>query len=162
VTGAQTDPAPAAHASAREVKRLVGAAGYASLATVDHATGRPFASLVNYAPGPDGAPVVLISSLARHTANLAKDPAASVLITDPDATGGDVLSGSRVTLVGWFERIAEPAGLAQARDAFLSRHPSAAGYADFADFGWWRLVIDEAHLVQGFGRIATLKAGQLG
>ena len=34
--------------------------------------------------------------------------------------------------------------------------------AGFADFGWWRLTIDEAHLVQGFGRISTLKAGQLG
>jgi hypothetical protein len=76
--------------------------------------------------------------------------------------GGDVLTGSRVTLTGWFEKIAEPVAASQARDAYLSRHPSAAGYADFADFGWWRLVIDEAHLVQGFGRIATLKAGQLG
>jgi hypothetical protein len=52
--------------------------------------------------------------------------------------------------------------VSQARDDYLSRHPSAAGYAGFADFGWWRLQIDEAHLVQGFGRIATLKATQLG
>jgi putative heme iron utilization protein len=106
--------------------------------------------------------VLLISSLARHTANLQHNPAGSLLIADPALSGSDVLTGSRVTLTGLFEPIAEPVAMAQARDAYLSRHPSAAGYAGFADFSWWRLQIDEAHLVQGFGRIATLKATELG
>lgn len=159
---ATTGQSQETQASAVEIKRLISAARYASLATADHATGRPFASLVNYAPGKDGAPVLLISSLARHTANLQKDPAGSLLIADPELAGSDVLTGSRVTLTGCFEQISGSAEVTLARDAFLARHPSAAGYAGFADFGWWRLTIDEAHLVQGFGRISTLKAGQLG
>jgi putative heme iron utilization protein len=162
MNGATADKARETQASAAEIKRLISAARHASLATADHATGRPFASLVNYAPGKDGAPVLLISSLARHTANLQHNPAGSLLIADPALSGSDVLTGSRVTLTGLFEPIAEPVAMAQARDAYLSRHPSAAGYAGFADFSWWRLQIDEAHLVQGFGRIATLKATELG
>jgi putative heme iron utilization protein len=88
-------------ASAAEIKRLISAARHASLATADHATGRPFASLVNFAPGKDGAPVLLISSLARHTANLEHNPAGSLLIADPGLAGSDVLTGSRVTLTGF-------------------------------------------------------------
>ena len=41
-----------------------------SLATIDRNTGHPFASLVNVATDSDGAPLILISRLSTHTANL--------------------------------------------------------------------------------------------
>ena len=68
-----TEPAPAS-------RRLIRTALKASLATLDRATGHPYASLILVATEPDGAPVFLISRLALHTRNLEKDPRASLLI----------------------------------------------------------------------------------
>src|SRR5271154_790070 len=73
-----------------------------ALATIDRNTGHPFASLVNVATDADGAPLILISRLATHTANLEADGRASVLL----AAGGkgDPLGHPRLTLIGSFIR----------------------------------------------------------
>jgi putative heme iron utilization protein len=44
------------------------------------------------------------------------------------------------------------------RTRFLARHPSAALYADFADFHLYRIAVERAHLVAGFGRIHWIAA----
>ncbi len=44
--------------------------------------------------------------------------------------------------------------LHQAR--YLARHPDAAAYVQFRDFNLYRVEIDRAHLVAGFGRIHWL------
>ena len=62
-------------------KSLLRATRAGSLATIDRNTGHPFASLVNVATDSDGAPVILISRLATHTANLEADGRASVLLS---------------------------------------------------------------------------------
>ena len=101
-------------------------------------------------------PLILISSLARHTSNLRVNGAASLLISDGAAPGGDPLAGSRVTLTGRFIQLADSAQISTARDCFVAAHPAAAGYAGFGDFGWWTMETEAAHLVAGFGRIRTL------
>ena len=55
-----------------------------ALATIDRNTGHPFASLVNVATDIDGSPLILISRLSTHTANLEEDGRASLLLA---ATG---------------------------------------------------------------------------
>ena len=99
---------------------------------------------------------MLISTLARHTRNLAKDKRASVLI---DATGAlaDPLQGARVTLYGLAEKTAEEG----VRWRFLARHSEAAFYADFPDFAFFRLVVEGAHYIGGFGRIFDLAPSDL-
>ena len=47
------------------------------------------------------------------------------------------------------------------RRRFLARHPEAAFYADFPDFGFWRLRVEGAHYIGGFGRIFDLDPGDL-
>ena len=47
------------------------------------------------------------------------------------------------------------------RRRFLARHPEAAFYADFPDFGFWRLEVEGAHYIGGFGRIFDLDPGEL-
>ena len=42
------------------------------------------------------------------------------------------------------------------RRRFLARHPEAAVYADFPDFGFWTLKVEGAHYIGGFGRIFDL------
>ena len=77
-----------------------------SLATLDRNTGHPFASLVNVATDADGAPVILVSRLSTHTANLEVDGRASILLAE---TGkGDPLAHPRLTVLGRMAQVARP------------------------------------------------------
>jgi hypothetical protein len=105
---------------------------------------------------PDGSPVLLLSALAWHTRNLLADPRASLLVDGTDGLG-DPLAGGRISLMGEVKPTQEPG----ARHRFLARHPSAAGYADFKDFGFYRFEPANAHLILGFGRIIDLPAAAL-
>jgi putative heme iron utilization protein len=131
-----------------------------ALATIDRNTGHPFASLVNVATDPDGAPLILISRLSTHTANLETDGRASVLLALPGK--GDPLAHPRLTLTGAFKPIVrEDPEEARVRRRFLARHPKAELYAGFADFAFWRLGVISAHLNAGFARAADLKAADV-
>ena len=127
-----------------------------SLATLDRASGAPYVSMVNLAADLDGSPLMLLSDLAKHTANLNADARASVLLDQTNAHG-DPATGARLTLVGRMARSADPA----LRDRYLARLPSAADYADFGDFAFWRLDIESGHFIGGFGRIYTLGRAEL-
>jgi len=139
---------------ARQMVRSVARAALGTLSTT--AAGFPYVSLANVATDHDGAPLLLLSELADHTRNLAADPRASLLF---DGTGEreDPLAGERVTLQGRLCRSDEP----RHRRRYLARHPVAAMYADFKDFAFWRLTVERAHLVAGFGRIHWLEASAL-
>lgn len=141
---------------AASARGLVRRAFKGSLATLDRGNGYPYASLVTLATDPSGAPTFLISKLARHTANLAKDPRASVMIDETGALA-DPLQGARLTLYGR----AEPTTEEVIRRRFLARHPEAVLYADFPDFAFWRLTIEGAHYIGGFGRIFDLGPSEL-
>jgi heme iron utilization protein len=121
-----------------------------ALATLDHETGFPFASLVTVATDWDGSPLLLLSRLSGHTLNLEADSRASLLLAQ--AGKGDPLAHARLTVLGRFGRATEP----QVRSRFLNRHPKAELYADFADFSFWRLAIVGAHLNGGFARAASV------
>jgi putative heme iron utilization protein len=137
--------------TAATARGMVRASLKGALATVHKVSGHPYASLVLTATDVDGTPILLISKLALHTQNLAADPRASLLI---DATGTEAspMEGARVTLIGAMR----PAASATARPRFLARHPSAAGYADFPDFGFFALDVQSAHYIGGFGKIVDL------
>lgn len=136
----------------RELLRLTRAG---ALATIDRDSGAPFASLVTVATDVDGSPLLLLSQLSGHTANLEADPRASILLA---ARGkGDPLAHPRLTVTGRVVAAGEP----RVRARFLARHPKAELYADFPDFGFRRLVVESAHLNGGFARAATLAAADL-
>jgi heme iron utilization protein len=153
--------APAADFDAAAVaKALLRATRAGALATIDHNTGHPFGSLVNVATDIDGSPLILISRLSTHTANLEKDKRASLLLASVGR--GDPLAHPRLTVLGDFAPLArEDPSEARLRRRFLARHPKSELYAGFADFSFWRLVVASAHLNAGFGRAADLKAADL-
>lgn len=126
-----------------------------ALATIDAATGAPFASLVSVATDIDGSPLILVSQLSAHTGNLDADPRASLLL----AAGGkgDPLAHPRLTVQGRVAVSAEP----RVRRRFLARHPKAGLYADFPDFTFRRLTVEAAHLNGGFARAARLGPSEL-
>jgi putative heme iron utilization protein len=138
------------------VRHIMRTALKGALATFDHETGHPYASLVLTATEPDGSPILLLSRLARHTQNLERDARASLLLDASDGFG-DPLAGGRVTLLGDVHASAS----ATARARFLARHPSAQAYAEFADFSVYRLSLSSAHFIGGFGRIIDLPARDL-
>ncbi len=108
----------------------------------------------------DGSPLILVSRLATHTANLENDTRASLLLAS--AGRGDPLAHPRLTVLGDFTQIArDDPGEARVRRRFLARHPKSELYAGFADFSFWRLAIVSAHLNAGFARAADLKAADL-
>lgn len=111
----------------------------------------PYGSLVLVAADVDGSPLMLLSDLADHTRNLKNDSRASLLL---DGTVGleDPLTGARATLIG--RVVASDLG----RERFLARHPSAERYAGFGDFNLYRMQVERAHMVAGFGRIHWIDA----
>ena len=141
-------------------KTLLRATRAGSLATIDRNTGHPFASLVNVATDRDGSPLILISRLSTHTANLEADGRAALLLAA--AGKGDPLAHPRLTLIGSFARVPrddrrEP----RLRRRFLARHPKSELYAGFGDFSFWRLEAVSAHLNGGFARAADLTAADV-
>jgi putative heme iron utilization protein len=141
-------------------KELLRTTRSGALATLDRNTGHPFCSLVNVATDVDGWPLILVSQLSTHTANIEIDPRASVLLA---STGkGDPLAYPRLTVLGAFERIERKSpdeGRVVRR--YGAKHPKSDMYASFADFGFWRLKVVSAHLNGGFARAADLKASDL-
>jgi heme iron utilization protein len=136
------------HAAMRQAKALVSAGGTASLSVLDVDGGAPFATLVNFAAGGDLQPFLLISSLAHHSKCLAKDQRSCLMLHEPVSADGDPMLTFRMSLLGRFE-IADRAA---AEAAFLARHPYAELYAGFGDFSFWRMHVDHAHIIAGFGR----------
>ncbi len=141
-------------------KQLLRGTRAGALATLDRNTGHPFSSLVNVATDADGSPLILVSRLSTHTANIEVDPRASVLLA---STGkGDPLAHPRLTVLGTFANISKDApDAARVRRRFLSRHPKSGLYAGFGDFTFWRLQVVSAHLNGGFARAADLKAADV-
>ncbi|PYM28691.1 MAG: pyridoxamine 5'-phosphate oxidase [Candidatus Rokuibacteriota bacterium] len=118
--------------------------------------GHPFASVMPYALDDAGRPLFLISNMAMHTQNLEADPRASLLVTQPDWTG-DPLAAGRLTLMGEARRVPD-ADAASARDRYLARHERARYWADFEDFGLWRLEIADLYFVGGFAAMDWVTA----
>jgi putative heme iron utilization protein len=140
-------------------RALVRACDRAVLSTTlarDGLTGWPYGSLVLVATDHDLSPLLLISNLADHTKNIAQDPRVSLLV-DGTAGAADPLTAARLSLLGRIAKDATPA----ARARFLARHPSAETYAGFGDFNLYRVTIEAAHLVAGFGKIHWLSAADL-
>jgi len=138
-------------------RTLVSQARTGTLATLSRRhPGHPFASIMPYALDAEGRPLCLISSMAMHTQNLAGDSRASLLVTQPGATG-DPLASGRVTLMGRAERLGGD-DVAAARPAYLAAHPNAAYWVDFEDFSFWRLDVDDVYFVGGFAAMGWVEA----
>jgi putative heme iron utilization protein len=140
-------------------RQLIADCTVGSLGTLEE-NGYPLVTLVTVASLSPTSLVLLLSGLARHTRNLKRVPKCSLLLVERGTEKGDPMAGARMTVTGDATKI--PRDHAQkARERFLQVHPSAAYYADFADFDFFLLEAQEAHLVAGFGRIETIPASQL-
>ena len=142
----------------RTVRGLLRALDRASLATnlPGEPAAWPYASLVLVAVDHDLSPILLLSDMAEHTKAIKADDRVSLLF---DGTGGldQPLTGPRATVLGRAERTADE----RLKARFLARHPDAALYAGFKDFGFYRVAVERAHLVGGFGKIRWIDGAEL-
>ncbi len=137
-------------------RRLVRSKEKGVLATVMRETsGDPYASLVLTAADYQGNPLIYISEMAEHTKNLWENERASMLF---ESTTGlnDPLSGARISLQG---------KMTESKDAllverFFKRHEQSRKYSNAHKFFLFRMEVERAHLVAGFGRIHWIDADE--
>jgi putative heme iron utilization protein len=118
--------------------------------------GFPFGSLMPFALDSAGRPVFLISTMAMHTQNLQQDGRASLLVTQPEASG-DPLGAARVTLVGNVSQIVA-AEVGEARRLYLERHENSKYWVDFDDFFFFAMDVVDVYYVGGFGVMGWITA----
>ena len=118
--------------------------------------GWPFGSVMPYAMDGRGCPLFLVSSMAMHTQNVARDPRTALLIAQ-HAGLEDALGSARVTLMGNAAKV-PAADLEQVRSRYLESYENAKYWVDFEDFSFYRLDVIDVYYVGGFGVMGWLSA----
>jgi len=138
---------------------LLRRARWATLATQQapsSAPHQPFASLITHSVAPDGAMLMLLSSLSAHATHLLANPLCALMVTgQPENLNWQ--TAPRVSITGRAAIVDD----AQLRAYWLARHPYARLYAQFADFFLWRMVPEAGLYIGGFGLAADLGAEAL-
>jgi len=137
-----------------QARKLLRAVRSATLATAAH--GQPFAALVTPATAPDLSMLLWLSTLSEHTRQLMAEPRCALLVCGVPE-GVNPQTAPRLSVTGLAERV-EDAGLKQ---RWLSVHPYGSLYADFADFGLWRIRPMGGNFVAGFARATRLRLADL-
>lgn len=149
-----------ANDAAKRARALLAAESVGVLSTISvHRPGFPYGSVTPYALSADGAPLLLLSRLAAHTKNLAADPRAGLFVGDRSAAE-DPQAGARISLLGRASPVPD-GDVPDARTRYLAAWPRAADYLALGDFFFWRLDIEEARLIAGFGEIRWLAGTDL-
>jgi putative heme iron utilization protein len=139
-----------------EARTLVAASRSGSLASLSE-DGTPWASLVTFGATGAGEPVLVVSLMAEHGRNLAREPRCSIAIAEPVPEGDDPLDRTRITLAG---HVVVPEGeeAEAALDAHARHYPFAREYAAYADFTTYVLRVERVRWVGGFARMSTVEA----
>jgi heme oxygenase (biliverdin-IX-beta and delta-forming) len=145
---------------AERARTLVAGISTGTLCTIAvEPAGYPYGSFVTVAFD-EGNPVFLISGLAEHTRNLERDARTSLLVAESGSD--DPLANGRVTMLGECRPVAanDAPELKSTREAFLAVHPNARYYADFRDFGFWKLRVEAVRYIGGYGRMSWVSTAE--
>ncbi|MEW6676590.1 MAG: DUF2470 domain-containing protein [Pseudomonadota bacterium] len=132
----------------QDARRFVRAQFSGVLSTLSQRVeGFPFGSVAPFVTDHSGCPVILISTLAEHTKNLAADARCS-LIVQPYSP--DMQVTGRVTILGRAQRLPDKDALGP---RYLRQHPQAEAYFAMHDFSFYRIDPVRVRWIGGFGRI---------
>lgn len=139
----------------RQLVRTPREGALATLSSDDDQAGQgaPYVSFVTVAADLDGSPILLLSGLADHTKNLDRNARCSLLLEERSGNPANPQTGARVSLTGQLARTDDK----DAARRFLARHPGARLYAGFGDFSFYRMQVDRARYVGGFGSAVSLE-----
>ncbi len=116
--------------------------------------GYPLGSVTPYVLDGDGNPVILISDIAQHTANLHEDAHCSLTVVEGER--GDIQAHGRVCVMADAEPLSEH-GVSAVAARYLRFYPEAENYFTAHDFRFWRLLPVKIRYIGGFGRIHWLE-----
>lgn len=114
--------------------------------------GYPFGSVAPFIVDHDGCPVILISTLAEHTRNIAAHPKVSLIVLDDS---DDLQANARLTLLG--DAVAADKNDAALRARYLRYLPQAEQYFDMHDFSFYRILPAQVRYIAGFGRMGWVE-----
>ncbi len=117
--------------------------------------GYPFGSVAPFVLDHDGQPLLLISTIAEHTKNIMADCKVSLLVF---AGAEDLQANARLTLLGVAEQTDKQDELLKAR--YLRYFPQAAQYFAMHDFLFYRLQIQHARYIAGFGSMGWIDGAE--
>jgi len=117
--------------------------------------GWPFGSVAPFVTDHQARPVLLVSTLAEHTRNMAADSRVSLLVQEQLPPGGDVQAAARITLMGQAAPLAPDNDL---RARYLRYQPQAAGLLQLGDFGFYAIAPERLRFIGGFGKIHWVSA----
>ncbi len=144
-----------------EVMDFIQARKNLQLASLD-ADGAPHASYAPFGVG-DNCLYVLLSELASHGVNLQRDPRASVLIIEDEATAENLFARLRVNYSVRAELIQrDTADWHTGIDTLVERFGEfPAQLTQLQDFKLFRLVPTAGRFIKGFGRAYSLQGNTL-
>lgn len=127
----------------------------AVLGTLDE-NGYPYTSLVEVIFDGEQDFWLLLSNLASHTKNIGRNVRASLWIGEEVDDEEQRLASTRGSYLG---RIIEmDHRRVEIGPRYLKVHPHAEALMDFADFRFYRLRVERARIIAGFGRIGWVDA----
>ncbi len=145
-----------------EALELLARCRYGVLASMSiRRPGYPLGSVTPYVLDADCQPIILISEIAQHTANLKADGRCSVTITASNAPGfvadedSSVQAEARLCVLA-DARPLDSTELEPAATRYLRFFPESEGYFTAHDFRFWRLQPVKLRYIGGFGRIHWL------
>jgi heme iron utilization protein len=116
----------------------------------------PFGSVAPFILDHSGQPVILISSIAEHTKNIMSNPKVSLMVFSGD---DDLQASERLTLVGMAIAIDKTDANLHAR--YLRYFPQAESYFSMHDFSFYRINIEQARYIAGFGKMGWLASTEI-
>ncbi len=139
--------------AARLARHLIRLGRPPAIASLRPADGWPTATLGVAASDQDGAPLLLVSRLSLHGRNLEAESRLGLLVDgvrdrDDEGAAGD----PRLSLCGR----AIAADRAGPGRRLAARHPASAAWLGWADMRLYRIEIETARLIAGFGRVVDL------
>jgi putative heme iron utilization protein len=118
--------------------------------------GYPYGSVAPFVLDHDGQPLILISTLADHTKNIIAHCKVSLLVF---AGAEDLHANARLTLLGDAEQTDKTDPLL--RERYLRYFPAAAQYFEMHDFYFYRIQLQQARYIAGFGKMSWIPGSEL-
>lgn len=115
--------------------------------------GYPFGSFTTFSTDRDRSIIIYASDLAQHTKNLKNNSKASLTIYNLNKKG-DQQDSQRLTLLGDLKLADNQDDCKKRFSLFL---PHSVNYHKMHDFSFYKLEINQARWIGGFGQIAWLK-----
>ena len=142
------------HQAAQAAQQLLCARQYGILSSLSKKLpGYPLGSVTPYVLDGDSSPIILISDIAQHTANLKSDPRCSLTVLASDS--GDVQADARICVIADAEPLPEDE-LEELKARYLRFYPEAQSYFTAHNFHFWRLKPVKLRYIGGFGNIHWL------